>query len=304
MQQLLTRHKYECITAAICGSLCLAVFVAPWLARQLALPQEKAAIVYQTKTGKPLLKGSSVRDAVEMQLNVFRSVVAQVKGIDLETAEWTDISAKLSGVPRDTADAILKLSGSFYAADLRHADLRGLDFRGVALQHAEFAGANLSGARLDGGQLTGASFASANLSGATFGRRPVQTGQGWPAAGNAPGALFQDCDFEGETLSGRFSGASFKGANLRKATLRLWYCKDLDLRHADLSDGAIEIVQAANPEAYQDWDSGAFYATVKYDDNTLTQNLRLTGVTDPGAPFVQWAIAHGAVLVEPPSPTQ
>ena len=29
-----------------------------------------------------------------------------------------------------------------------------------------------------------------------------------------------------------------------------------------------------------------------------TDGLRLSGVTDPGVPFVQWALAHGAVLVE------
>lgn len=304
MQQVLIKYRYECITAAVCGSLCLVVLLAPWVARRLASPSEQGVLVYQTKTGKPLLQGNSVRDAVEKQLTLFRSILAQIEGLDMETAEWTDISARLSGVPQDTASAIWKVSGSFYAADLRHADLHGLDFRGVSLQHAEFSGADLSRARLDGGQLTAASFANANLSGADLGKRPEREGQGWPAGGNAPGALFHGCNFEGEILTGRFSGASFQGANLRNATLRLWYCENLDLRGADLRDGAIEIVQAAYPEAYEDWQSGAFYATVNYDDDTQTQNLRLTGVTDSAAPFVQWALAHGAVLAEAPSSTK
>lgn len=303
MKQLFAKYKYECITAGVCGSLCLGVLVAPWVVQWRLPIAESDVVVYQTRTGKPLVQGSSVRNAVETQLNRFRAVVARLEGVDLETAEWTDISAKLAGASRDTANAIRKLSGSLYAADLSNADLHGLDFRGIALQHADFTGSDLSYARLDGGQLGGSCFARANLSGATLGTRQEHAKGAWPAGGNAPGAQFQGCDFGGETLIGRFSGASFRGANLHGATLQLWNCQDLDFSDADLTDGLIELVQTAVPGARGEWDSANFYATVKYNEGTRTRNLRLTGVTNPDAPFVLWAIAHGAVLYEAPLPS-
>jgi uncharacterized protein YjbI with pentapeptide repeats len=245
------------------------------------------------------MRGDSVRDAVETRLRRIREAVKDLGSDEFKEANIVALAPKLATVPQEQVSRVQRLLKSFYAADLHDTELQGVDFRGINLQHADFTNTDLSGANFDGAKLGGASFANASLTAAQFGKRPEYIkDEHWPAAGNAPGARFLNCNFEGETLSGRLTGASFGSANLRGATLRLWDCEQMDFSAADLTGGLIQFWPKAVPGGLRDWDTQNFYRTVIYDDKTKVEGLRLSGVTDPALPFVQWALAHGAVLVE------
>lgn len=307
MKLLLKKYKWECITAALCGSVCLAMLAplfagdwAEWWQRR-GVGADARVEISQALTGRILMRGSSARDAVESRLRRIRDAVAEVEGLEIEPSELSGIAPKIVSAPPEQAARIYRLLKSFYAADLHDADLHGLDFRGINLNHVDFTNANLAGVQFDGAIMGGACFANADLTGVRFGVRPeFVPDDKWPAGGDAPGARFHECNLENEILGGKLTGASFKGANLRGAKFRLWKCERLDLRGADLTGAAIEISPSAVPDASQDWDSGVFYTTVQYDGETRVEGLRLAGVSDPGAPFVQWALARGAVLVELP----
>ncbi len=319
MKSLLQRYKWECVTAAVCGTLCLLMLV-PLFSGQLSArwpfggtSEDARVVIYQTVTGNVLMRGDTVREAVEARLRRIREAVKDLGGDEFKEADIVLLAPKLASAPREQVSRIQRLLKSFYAADLRDTELQGVDFRGINLQHADFTNADLSGANFDGAKLGGATFANANLVAAHFGDSPKSaTDERWPAAGNAPGARFLNCNFEGETLSGRLTGASFGSANLRGATLRLWECEQMDFSAADLTGGLIEFWPESVPGGLRDWNTQNFYRTVVYDDKTKVEGLRLSGVTDPALPFVQWALAHGAVLVEtapvpaaePPAPEE
>lgn len=319
MKSLLQRYKWECITAVVCGTLCLLMLV-PLFSGQLSTfwpfggaREDARVVIYQTVTGNVLMRGDTVRDAVESRLRRIREAVKDLGSDEFKEADIVALAPKLATVPREQVSRVQRLLKSFYAADLRDTELQGVDFRGINLQHADFTNADLSGANFDGAKLGGATFANASLAAAHFGDSPKsETDERWPAAGNAPGARFLNCNFEGETLSGRLSGASFGSANLRGATLRLWECEQMDFSAADLTGGLIEFWPESVPGGLRDWNTQNFYRTVVYDDKTKVEGLRLTGVTDPALPFVQWALAHGAMLVEtapvpaaePPAPEE
>ncbi|MBL7644558.1 MAG: pentapeptide repeat-containing protein [Candidatus Hydrogenedentes bacterium] len=306
MKSLLDKYKWECITAAVCGALCL-VMLAPLLSGRLGrwwpfggLGNDGRVVIYRTVTGDPLMSGKNTRDAVENGLKRVREGVSAVSKAEAPLANFTALSSEMTDESPETVGRVYRLVKTFYGADLRGVALQGVDFSGINLQHADFTNADLSGARFDGATMAGASFVGADLSAAQFGDRPDNVPQEhWPAAGNAPGARFLNCDFEGDTLSGRLSGTNFGSANLRAATFRVWQCEQMDFSAADLSGGLIEFWPEAVPGALPDWDTQRFYRTVIYDDKTRVEGLRLSGVTDPTIPFVQWALAHGAVLVDP-----
>lgn len=305
MKLLLEKYKWECITAAVCGTLCLVLLV-PLLSGSLGrwwpfrgFGADDRVVIYRTVTGDALMRGDSTREAVENGLRRIREGIADVSEGETENATFSALTPELADESPETVGRMYRLLKSFYGADLSDAALQGMDFRGINLQHADFTNADLSGAQFDGASMGGASFANADLSAAKFGKRPEGVPQErWPAAGNAPGARFLNCNFEGETLSGRLTGASFGSANLRGATLRLWDCEQIDFSAADLTGGLIEFWPKAVPGGLRDWDAQNFYRTVIYDDKTKVDGLRLSRVTDPGVPFVQWALAHGAVLVD------
>ena len=305
MKSLLEKYKWECITAAVCGVICMVLLV-PLLSGSLrrwwpfgGLGDDGRVVIYRTVTGDALMRGDSARDAVENGLRRIREGISAVSEGEIERATITSLTPELADESPETVGRMYRLLKTFYGADLSDTALQGMDFRGINLQHADFTNADLSGAQFDGASMGGANFANADLSAAKFGKRlegvPEER---WPAAGNAPGARFLNCNFEGETLSGRLTGASFGSANLRGATLRLWDCEQMDFSAADLTGGLIEFWPMAIPGGLRDWDAQNFYRTVIYDDKTKVDGLRLSGVTDPGVPFVQWALAHGAVLVE------
>ncbi len=305
MKSFLEKYKWECLTAAVCGALCL-IMLMPFLSRNLGrwLPfrgfgADDRVVIYRTVTGDALMSGESVRDAVETRLRRIREEATAIVGQETEIADFSSLAPKLVDKSPETVGRMHRLFKSFYGADLNGAALQGMDFRGINLQHTDFTNADLSGARFEDASMFGASFVNADLSSAKFGKRPDHLPEErWPAAGNAPGARFLNCDFEGETVSGRLTGSSFGSANLRGATLRLWQCERMDLRSADLTGAAIEFWPKAVPGPSPDWDTQSFYRTVIYDDKTKVEGLRLSGVTDTTLPFVQWALAHGAALVE------
>ena len=305
MKSFLEKYKWECITAAVCGVLCL-VLLMPLLSGSLGrwwpfrgFGADDRVVIYRTVTGDALMSGPSTRDAVENGLKRIREGITAVSERETESATFTALTPELADESPETVGRMYRLLKTFYGADLSDTALQGMDFRGINLQHADFTNADLSGAQFDGASMGGASFVNADLSAAKFGKRPEGVPQEcWPAAGNAPGARFLNCNFEGETLGGRLTGASFGSANLRGATLLLWRCEQLDFRSADLTGGAIELWPKTSPGGQPDWDTRNFYRTVIYDDKTRVEGLRLSGVTDPALPFIQWALAHGAVLVE------
>ncbi len=305
MKSFLEKYKWECITAAVCGALCLVMLV-PLLSGSLGqwwpsrgFGADDRVVIYRTVTGDALMSGDSTREAVENGLRRIREGIADVSEGETENATFTALASELADESPETVGRIFRLLKSFYGADLSNTALQGMDFRGINLQHTDFTNADLSGARFDGAFMEGTSFVNADLSAAKFGKRPDHLPEErWPAAGNAPGARFLNCNFEGETLGGRLTGASFGSANLRGATLRLWRCEQLDFRSADLTGAAIEFSPMTSPGGQPDWDTQNFYRTVIHDDKTKVEGLRLSGVTDPALPFVQWALAHGAVLVE------
>ena len=305
MKSLLEKYKWDCITAAACGMICL-VMLTPLLSESLGhwrpiggFGNGGRVVIYRTVNGDALMSGDSTRDAVENGLKRLRDEVTAMSGLENGVANLTVLAPELADESPETIGRMYWLLKSFYGADLSDTALQGIDFRGINLQHADFTNADLSGARFDGASMDGASFVNADLTAAKFGKRPDHLPDGhWPAAGNAPGARFLNCNFEGETLSGRLTGASFGSANLRGATLRLWQCEQMDFRSADLTGAAIEFWPEAVSGGPTDWDTRSFYRSVIYDDKTRVEGLRLSGVTDPKLPFVQWALAHGAVLVE------
>lgn len=305
MKSILDKYKWECITAAVCGVICLVLLIPRlpggparwWPGGESGAPGP--VVIYRTVTGDPLMSGNSVREAVENGLKRVREGVSAVSQHDAPAANFTALTPELADESPETVGRMYRLVKTFYGADLRDTALQGMDFRGINLQHADFTNADLSGAQFEGASLSGASFVNAELSAATFGKRPANLPQEqWPAGGNAAGARFLNCNFEGETLSGRLSGANFGSANLRGATLRVWQCEQVDLSSANLTDGAIEFWPDAVPGPSPDWDPQAFYRTVVHDEKTMVRGLRLTGVTDTTIPFVQWALEQGAVLAE------
>ena len=302
MKSLLEKYKWECVTAAVCGALCLVMLV-PLLSGSLGrwwpfggTGNDGRVVIYRTVTGDALMSGDSTRDAVENGLQRVRDGVNAVSRQEGGLANFSALAPELADESQETVGRMYGLLKTFYGADLSGVALQGVDFRGINLQYADFTNADLSGAQFDGATMAGASFAGADLSAAQFGDRPDTVPQDqWPAAGNAPGARFLNCNFEGDTLSGRLSGTNFGSANLRGATLRLWQCEQMDFSAADLSGGLIEFwLNGESPN----WDTQRFYRTVIYDDKTRVEGLRLSGVTDPTIPFVQWALAHGAILVD------
>jgi len=306
LKKLVARYKLECITAALCGSICLAFFfpaIQDWVQRIWASDE---VIVYHRRIGRPLMVGNSARDAVETRLKELHASLSTEDGLLIDGRVAEDLEEKLSNLPEERALNIKKLYRSFYAADLQQADLKGIDFRGLSLIHVDFSGADLTGARFDGAQLEGAIFAKADLTGATFGTRPADAQMaGWPAGGNAPGARFHGCNFEGQLLAGRLHGASFRDAKLRSATIRLRDGEGIDFSGADLEGAAIEIFPPAPSRSGEVPEGPSFYATVRYDENTKVKGLRLAGVSDPAAPFISWALERGVVLAElPPVPPE
>lgn len=298
----LSQYKLEIAVAAVCGCICL-VFLAPtikdFLQRWNVLRShpDGGVVVRQDLTNRPLFRGQTTRDAVEKQLAAIQNASATLEALGLQRGSQT---ARRVEFTEAQAVESLRLNGlfrSFYGAELEGADVSGLDFRGVDLKHANFTGANLSGARLEGAKLSGTCFARADLSEVQFGERPEQvSGYHWPAGGDAPGARFDRCDLAGQTLGGRLSGASFQGANLRGATFHQWICDNLDVRGADLTNAVFAITPSASPSAYSKSAKSTFYETLIFDGTTKVEGLRLIGVPDHSVPFVQWALARGAVL--------
>ena len=147
---------------------------------------------------------------------------------------------------------------------LNGANLFNTSLQGAYLETTDCSLAEGGGLVLDGAEIRNSTFSKASLQGAVVHRA-------------------------------RIRNTGFGSANLRAATLRLWQCEHMDFSAADLSGGLIEFwLNGESPN----WDTQRFYRTVIYDDKTRVEGLRLSGVADPEIPFVKWALAHGAVLVE------
>ena len=290
------KYKSECITALVCGTLCLA-FLAPqfdlgglngyrfW---EWGLFGE--TYVYQNGTGRVLLEGKSVRDAVETRLERIRKVNTRFGGEKVNAIRINKIGVLLR---------LRRLTEVFQDINLEGAALAGLDFRGVSLARANLAGADLSEARLEGAHLGGARLDGANLAGAQFGPQPADLPKfNWLEADGDSVDFLRRNDEVLDMYTGTFSEASFKGAKLLGATLRLSTSDTLDLKGADLTDALIEIAHSERAEA------GRFFKEVLYDEATIVQGLRLAGAIDRNAAFVRWAVERGAILMEstPPRP--
>lgn len=291
MKPFVTKYKYECITAALCGALCLA-----FIARELDLGGVddirfwewglfREVYIYQNGTARVRLEGKSVKDAVETRLKRIRAANIVFDGDKVNSIRINRIGVLLR---------LRRLTEVFQDINLEGAALAGLDFRGVSLVRANLVGADLSEVRLEGAQLGGACLDGANLAGARFGPRQADLPKfDWlEADSDTIEYLRRDDDLQ-DLYPDAFSNASFKGAKLLGATLRLSTSDALDLKGADLTDALIEI--APSDQA----DAGRFFKEVLYDEFTIVRGLRLAGAIDRNATFVRWAQERGAVLLEP-----
>lgn len=299
MKDWIKKYVVEVGTFVVCGSICSGILfsmygedVLAWSRRYLDLNQTPrgATLVYQVDSGVPLFGGDTLSDAVTNQVARIRRVMGQPTEPDAPVLSWRDSRYLRDALPGPERQLCRTLSG----VDFRDGDLRGVDLRGMNLSQGDFRGADLSGARLDGAVLRDANFENANLSDIDF-RNFSEWG--FHLGRSVPGVQFRRSNFEGVFVGRGLQQADFRDANLRNATIYAFSTSEMDIRGADLRGATFSFTYGGLEDRESTFDEAL--ATLVYDENTQVEGLRLGAVQDTDLPFVQWALAHGALASFP-----
>lgn len=285
MPAQLHRYRIEIITAAVCGTICLAVLFPDirgsfqgWFQSSPAAKSDD----FSKERGQYLVEGATPRDSVTQRVTAIRRATERLNGMNL------------ANVSRRDADQLRHLVVGFHGADLRGLDLHGLDLCGIDFRDANLTGANLSGAQLLGTVFFRARLMDVNLTGAQLGPRPMDL-PNFQWRGNEPGdddPAFSPLPYAGH--GGRYLAADFYGADLSRAYIVLTTSESMNLCGANLTDATLTFAPPRRPSGPDESTLG-----ILYDDKTVVTGLQIGGFIDRLVPFVAWAIERGAVRVSP-----
>lgn len=299
MKNWLRAYGVEVGTLVVCGSICAGTLysmyggdVRAWSRRYLEPSQTPrgAVLVYQVESSAPLFGGDTLQDAVETRVAGIRALMGQPETPGGPILSWRQSRPLREQLPFDERQLCRGMAG----ADFRGADLRGIDFRGMNLSRCDFRGADLSGAQLDGAFLRDANFEGANLSDVDF---REFSNLGFHLGRNVPGVRFQRSNFEGVFVGRGLLGADFREANLRNAVIYALNTEGMDIRGADLRGARFAYTDGDHNDPTLTYDDAL--ASLIYDDMTRVEGLHLGAVVNTRLPFVQWAVARGALASFP-----
>lgn len=241
-------------------------------------------------SGAPLFGGDTLRDAVESQVARIRHLMGQPTTPEGKVESWQESRSWRDRLSAEERQVCRSMAG----ANFRDRDMRGIDLRGMNLSRADFRGSDLSGARLDGAFLRDADFENANLSDVDF---RGFSNWGFHMGRNVSGVRFQRSNFEGVFVGRGLQGADFREANLRNATIYAFSTEDMDIRGADLRGASFAYTYGAQRDRESTYDDAL--GSLIYDETTRVEGLRLGAVSNTRLPFVQWAVARGALASFP-----
>ena len=113
-------------------------------------------------------------------------------------------------------------------------------------------------------------------------------------------ANFHNADVRnGSFVESNLSDATLAGANFRKADLRKTLLRDADLSDADLSGALLQGADLSGSSLENADLQGADLQDVRWQEISSVKLANLYDVKNAPADFVEWALKHGAVQVNP-----
>jgi hypothetical protein len=309
MRDFTRAHRVEVAVGLFSTAICL-FFVIPFVMKQFeARPGTKipgAAIVrkevpigpgtiYARTSHEPLFTGDTPLDAMETRVSEIRALLKSegLEPLSMSCREL-EVTLKQSWSAGDIAP--ISFFRSMDRADLSGLALQGLDLRGMSLRGCVFRGTNLTGAQLSGAVLRYSNMRGINLSNVDLREVSLR----WPIEAG----IFRGSNLEGRRVK-QCRGCDFSGANLRGTQIEISGNANTQFSGADMRGATLTVVEHRSTlpidkdgVRFRVEHPSACYRRIQFDETTQTEGLRLTGVVDTAAPFVLWALKHGAVLSE------